>query len=180
MSDTTPVYTVGLWQRIKLFFRPPTSIQADCLNQPWVGVTEEWCGRVKERFDHQERRAVAMAMLERQSSILRGESATRHLLDNSGLMAWNPTHPTTTTGCSHDNRIAEHVQYCCDCQTILARNELAMVLPEEIASLRAVNAEMNAIALWMRTNMDREITRGDHAGKSDSEIIIGYLSRLKS
>jgi hypothetical protein len=127
-----------------------------------------------------------MAMLEKEGANLRGECGPVVLAD--GLPKSDETRfvGDYTQGqlagqkCPHDNRIAEHVQYCCDCHTILARNELAMVLPEEIASLRAMNAEMNAIALWMRTNMEREISRGDHAGKSDSEIIIGYLSRLKS
>ena len=70
MSDTVGVTHVGLWQRILLFFCPPKTVQANCFDQPWVGVTEEWCGRVSARFEQQERRAAAIAMLEKEAAKL--------------------------------------------------------------------------------------------------------------
>lgn len=183
MSDTVPVYTVTLWQRLKLFLHPPKSVQAECYKQPWVGVTEDWCARVQARFDHQEKRAAAIAMLEKEGAKLRGDGGPVLLAD--GLRA-SLANTVTDKGepfgkiCPHDHRLAEHVQYCCDCQTILARDARAMIPPDELEALRAVNAQMNEIALWMRVNMEAEITRGDHAGKSDAQVIIGYLSRLKA
>ena len=184
MSDTVGVTHVGLWQRILLFFCPPKTVQANCFDQPWVGVTEEWCGRVSARFEQQERRAAAIAMLEKEAAKLRGEGPMTRLADglpaSSELLEIGPTgEPIALATCPHAHRVAEHVQYCCDCQTILVRDERAMIPPLELQGLQYVNSQMNEIALWMRLNFTAEIERGEHAGKTDAQVIIGYLSRLK-
>lgn len=193
-NDTVAVKRVGILERIRLFLNPPTSVQAACYDEPWVGVTEEWCGRVQQRFEHQERRAEAIKMLEEKASVLRGGTSDWapsgaemvQCMDGPAvaLKPWGPNakpeHFRKWDGCDHSRRVAEHVQFCCDCNSILQHNELAMVPPAELEGLRKMKEEMDAIALYLRGNFTREIERGDHAGRSDSAVIIGYLSRLKS
>ena len=163
------------------FWNPPISIQAECLSQPWYGVTHEWLMPVMQRFQHQEQRAAAIQMLEEKAGKLRGESGAVLLADGLGnskeLRSIGPSNdPISLAACDHARRVAEHVQYCCDCDTILARNSLVMIRPDELEGLRNACAELNKVALWMRVNKAAEIERGAHAGRSDSEVIIGYLS----
>lgn len=175
-AERVAVARVGILQRIRLFLNPPTSVQAACYDEPWVGVTEEWCGRVQQRFEHQERRAEAIKMLEEKAGALKGETPavlTKHDLITTGAAL-------VDVECPHDVRTAEHVQVCAQCNLVLARNELAMIPPAELEGLRKMKEQMDAIALYLRGNFTREIERGEHTGRSDSAVIIGYLSRLKS
>ena len=54
-------------------------------------------------------------------------------------------------------------------------------LEKDLISLRTeieVNrTEINALALWLRENKPTEIARGDHNGRTLSNVLIGYLAR---
>ena len=61
------------------------------------------------------------------------------------------------------------------------------VSPEEdqqIARVRSehetLNKEVNEIALYLRNYFSAEIARGDHTGKSISQVVKMYLGRVKS
>lgn len=163
-----------------LLKNPPASLQAGCANEPWVGVTEEWCNAVQQRFEHQERRAAAIEMIEKTAKTLKGEGEMSILAD--GLPKSFEVRIVDTGGmagqkCEHPRRVAEHVQYCCDCQTILVHDERVMIPRGELEGLQNAAYQMKLIALWLRENKRSEIESGAHAGRSDSDVIIGYMSR---
>lgn len=56
--------------------------------------------------------------------------------------------------------------------------------PEHLAEIKTLresfesaNTEINALAMWLRLNKKVEIERGDHNGRTLSNIIIGYLAQ---
>lgn len=38
-------------------------------------------------------------------------------------------------------------------------------------------SDINALALWLRTNKAQEISRGDHNGRTLADVVIGYLAK---
>ena len=56
--------------------------------------------------------------------------------------------------------------------------------PEHLAEVKRLreeydraNTEVNNLALWLRLNKKTEIERGDHNGRSLSDVVIGYLAK---
>ena len=56
--------------------------------------------------------------------------------------------------------------------------------PEHLADVKSLresfesaNTEINNLAMWLRLNKKAEIERGDHNGRTLSNIVIGYLAQ---
>ena len=61
-------------------------------------------------------------------------------------------------------------------QTIAARDAQIAILAENQAAYLAMKKEVDEIALFLRNSYARQIAMGQHAGRSLSEVVIGYLT----
>lgn len=174
--------TIKNWEHAnagELLNNPPVSFQPECLTEPWCGVAVPWLNLVEARFHHQELRAAAMAMLEKQSAALKGESFKPHTWTDVGGDVEAVIKPMDyqPTPCVHERRVAELVQMCAECNVVLKHDERVMIDPARYESLLSMEQNWHKLGAYIRMNYQTQIERGEHAGVSDADVVIGYLSR---